>query len=108
MNNFHRAFTKAIKAAKSEIEEEKRIKEEKRLAAKKLKPVILVDMGIVCDRCKAKNSVVVDSRSSHAMGKGTIRRRRKCLSCGFRWSTFEMSQDALRELRGRIGELLRI
>ena len=43
-----------------------------------------------CPKCNSNNDAVIDSRSS---GKGErVYRRRKCISCGARWSTLEISQ----------------
>lgn len=42
---------------------------------------------LFCPQCKGKSSLVIDSR-----GNGdTIRRRRSCYTCLFRWSTYEVS-----------------
>ena len=46
-----------------------------------------------CDRCGAEdNSVVTDTRKSSVYG---YRRRRKCLSCGFRFTTYEIKPSDL-------------
>lgn len=42
-----------------------------------------------CDECGSDSSVY-DSRKSP---RGFILRQRKCLSCGFRWSTYEVRDD---------------
>jgi transcriptional repressor NrdR len=47
-----------------------------------------------CARCKADNDRVVDSRSCG--GGGVIRRRRECLSCGFRFTTYERPETPQR------------
>ena len=41
-------------------------------------------MSMQCKKCKGK-TVVIDSRNSG----DNIRRRRKCIKCGYRFSTFE-------------------
>lgn len=38
-----------------------------------------------CTQCKKGDTKVVDSRDGH----GSIRRRRECLKCGFRFTTYE-------------------
>lgn len=38
-----------------------------------------------CTQCKKGDTKVVDSRDGH----GSIRRRRQCLKCGFRFTTYE-------------------
>lgn len=40
-----------------------------------------------CPKCGSSALAIVDSRQSNE----TIRRRRKCLKCGHRFSTFEIS-----------------
>lgn len=40
-----------------------------------------------CPQCQHSNSKVIDSRHTDEMS--TIRRRRECESCGFRFTTFE-------------------
>jgi transcriptional regulator NrdR family protein len=42
-----------------------------------------------CEKC-GSDSGVYDSRMSP---KGFIRRMRKCVSCGFRWTTYEVRED---------------
>ena len=42
-----------------------------------------------CPRCKAYGLSITDSRPD---GK-TIRRRRKCLNCGYRFTTYEISAE---------------
>ena len=46
-----------------------------------------------CDRCGAvDNSIVTDTRKSSEYG---IRRRRKCLSCGFLFTTYEIKPSEI-------------
>lgn len=55
--------------------------------------------AVVCGRCGSDDIAVFDSRFSSAYG-GAIRRRRKCGSCDYRWTTFEVSEgSALNVLR---------
>lgn len=42
-----------------------------------------------CPRCGHKHATVIDSRGQTL----TIRRRRKCLGCGGRWTTFEVPAE---------------
>ncbi len=44
-----------------------------------------------CPFCKADNDKVVDSRASE--GGGAIRRRRECLECGRRYTTYERVEE---------------
>ena len=45
--------------------------------------------GIVCPQCSGK-TLVTDSRTGHGdITKSYTRRRRKCVDCGFRCTTFE-------------------
>ena len=46
--------------------------------------------GIRCPTCRHPNCEVVDSRPS----SGTIRRRRKCMRCDKRFTTYEMAAHA--------------
>lgn len=43
-----------------------------------------------CPRCQHKDSKVIETRTTE--GNQAIRRRRECLSCGFRFSTYEQVQ----------------
>ena len=45
---------------------------------------------MLCPKCKFEDSKVVDSRPSHS--DSSIRRRRECLSCKFRFTTYEYIQ----------------
>jgi hypothetical protein len=46
---------------------------------------------MICPSCMVSdNSAVIDSRLT--AGGRTIRRRRKCLGCGTRWTTWELSE----------------
>lgn len=38
-----------------------------------------------CPKCNFKKTIVVDSRSSN----NTIKRRRECTACGYRFNTYE-------------------
>lgn len=49
--------------------------------------------GVVCRVCGG-DTKVFDSRP----GKGEVRRRRECLSCGARATTIEVGEDELRLL----------
>lgn len=55
-----------------------------------------------CPACQHPGNEVIDSR---ARENGTkICRRRKCLKCGHRWSTVEVTSDFLETLSKRGGE----
>lgn len=48
---------------------------------------------MTCDRCGAKDNFnVIDTRKSSDYG---YRRRRECLSCGFRFTTYEIKPSDL-------------
>jgi transcriptional repressor NrdR len=47
---------------------------------------------MICPKCKHKNTKVVDSRDANE-GR-TIRRRRECESCNYRFTTFEKAETA--------------
>lgn len=47
-----------------------------------------------CPFCKEDDDKVIDSRSTE--GANCIRRRRRCLSCGRRYTTYERAEDAIK------------
>tara|TARA_Y100000589_G_scaffold29497_2_gene24689 strand:+ start:31785 stop:32288 length:504 start_codon:yes stop_codon:yes gene_type:complete len=47
---------------------------------------------VLCPRCGADNDKVIDSRSSD--GGAVIRRRRECLECGMRFTTYEQIRSS--------------
>lgn len=53
-----------------------------------------------CPECRSSETHVIDSRPQHVRSKH-IRRRRKCVGCGHRWSTFEIHEDRYMTLTGR-------
>ena len=53
-----------------------------------------------CPKCNSLNDKTVDSRSMEDYTK--TRRRRKCLDCDYRWTTYESSKDYLKK-REQIG-----
>jgi transcriptional regulator NrdR family protein len=56
--------------------------------------------SIECPECRKLETRVVDSRPSYE--RGSIRRRRECLSCDYRWSTFEVDADRLALLEDQL------
>lgn len=48
--------------------------------------------GMVCPACKSESTRVRDSRPAEA---GTIRRRRRCLACQKRFTTYEVVSESL-------------
>ncbi len=61
-----------------------------------------------CPRCSSQDDKVIDSRA--ARGGAAIRRRRVCLGCGFRFTTYEeVARQSLRVIKrdGRHEELSR-
>ena len=46
-----------------------------------------------CPTCNAATVKVTDSRPVD--GGASVRRRRKCLACGYRWITYELDADQL-------------
>lgn len=75
---------------------------------KRLNDVEIKDTGIICPQCNCPQTAVIDSREAKIMGEGSVRRRRQCLRCSFRWRTYEVSAAALKELREIINERLRV
>lgn len=57
---------------------------------------------IHCPKCGFEDSLVIDSRKANheTYQDGYIRRRRECNSCGYRFSTYEMSQKDYDVTRG--------
>lgn len=59
-----------------------------------------------CPKCNFKRTIVVDSRSSN----NTIKRRRECTACGYRFSTYEsvahISDNVPEHLRKAIRQYL--
>lgn len=51
------------------------------------------------EQCTHFDSTVVDSRKDENRPE-RIRRRRKCNTCGHRWSTLELNEDEVVEARG--------
>ena len=50
-----------------------------------------------CPRCKAYGLSITDSRPDGE----TIRRRRRCLNCGYRFTTYEISNEDYRNLKDK-------
>ncbi len=57
--------------------------------------------GMPCPQCSGKTRTV-ESR----IGEAAVRRRRQCKECGHRFSTRELEDGALKQLRERITGLL--
>lgn len=55
---------------------------------------------VVCEKCEGK-SYVVESRSVGS----TVRRRRACVNCNWRWRTIEIDIDAFSNLNETIKKL---
>lgn len=51
-----------------------------------------------CPHCDSVDTVVKDSRPHIKMDIKSVRRRRMCLSCSFRFTTYEVTQEKLNEL----------
>jgi hypothetical protein len=47
---------------------------------------------MTCPSCSREQDVVIDSR--HSPRHDCQRRRRKCLVCGFKWTTYELPELA--------------
>lgn len=45
-----------------------------------------------CPNCGETKSVVIDSRATNFNEVPTIRRRRRCVGCQHRWTTYELSE----------------
>lgn len=62
---------------------------------------------LVCDKCKGANYTAIDSRNDGVKGS-YIKRRRKCLDCGYRFTTVEISKDEYLKLKERAEQADRI
>jgi len=74
---------------------------------------------MLCPKCDSVESTVIDSRDRNYRSKipyQQTRRRRKCLNCGFRFTTYEVlrkpeditekkSTTALRAIKKLVGEI---
>lgn len=49
--------------------------------------------AIPCPECRETVTRVVDSQPAY--DRGSVRRRRNCVSCGCRWTTYEIDKDRL-------------
>ena len=54
-----------------------------------------------CPRCNSRNIKCVDSRPNDF----TVKRRKKCFDCDYRWNTLEITVDRHRELLTKEGWL---
>lgn len=57
-----------------------------------------------CPKCKSYNQRIVDSRPAN----NTVKRRRECLDCGFRFNTVEFSNETLQEYEEDIERVLAV
>lgn len=57
-----------------------------------------------CPECGHSTSKITDSRPTKFAGEMTVKRRRKCLSCEERFTTYEVSESILRTFRQRVTE----
>jgi transcriptional regulator NrdR family protein len=55
-----------------------------------------VSAQLACPACGGHQLAVVNTRKSN--GHGAIRRRRKCTTCGYRYSTIEISEAVFKSL----------
>ncbi len=57
-------------------------------------PAWSYDVCVICPNCGKDNDKVIDSRASD--GGKVVRRRRECLECGRRFTTYERAEPAAR------------
>jgi transcriptional regulator NrdR family protein len=55
--------------------------------------------GIHCPQCEGGITEVIDSRPTHVGTHQAIRRRRCCRQCGYRFTTFEISETTFSEMQ---------
>lgn len=53
--------------------------------------------GLKCPRCGAVHSVKIGQRPKY----DGIQRRRECVKCGERWSTYEFGNDMVKRIKDR-------
>ena len=46
-----------------------------------------------CPKCKSDQITVIDSRVKHNRAVNYVGRRRKCLTCDYRWNTIEITEE---------------
>lgn len=56
--------------------------------------------SILCPSCGHRYSKVISTRPSYR--RGSLRRRRACFGCGFRWSTLEVGVDLVAEFEREV------
>jgi transcriptional regulator NrdR family protein len=62
---------------------------------------------IYCPRCKdLEKAMVIDSRPHRALGIMTIKRRRECLACRHRWTTYELPVELLENFFKRVRQAI--
>jgi len=59
-----------------------------------------------CPSCSSSDTAVIDSRE--AEGGSAIRRRRKCLDCGVRFSTYEVLAESYEAPRAAARDQARV
>lgn len=65
-----------------------------------------MSQSMPCPECGDRASVCSDSRPVRTTG--TIRRRRKCVSCDARWTTYEYAEKDIEALRSVIPALRQV
>jgi hypothetical protein len=54
--------------------------------------------GLRCPGCSSGLNDTLDSRPTAMLEHFVTRRRKRCRSCGARWTTYEISSDDLRDI----------
>jgi transcriptional regulator NrdR family protein len=62
-------------------------------------PKTIDSNGIHCPHCSNGITEVIDSRPSHIGIHEAVRRRRRCRSCDYRFSTFEIPEATFLEMK---------
>lgn len=60
------------------------------------------EMNLHCPNCGPTVSDVTDSRKVLKHGKTTVRRRRRCCTCGQRVATFEFTESTLEQIKREV------
>jgi transcriptional regulator NrdR family protein len=48
---------------------------------------------VICPKCQSNGSRTIDSRYIRKSGYNTVRRRKECLNCKFRFTTYEVHME---------------
>ena len=53
----------------------------------------------ICPSCRSNDVGVIETRTFSEENNAPVRRRRKCKTCNHRWTTYEISEESMRQMR---------